>query len=878
MRALVLAIGALICISTATYPRSAHASAITGIVRDEATLAPVEGVIIAAYPDSGGSALATRSSLDGRFSIAPLPASSYMLQASRIGYERKRLGPVRLTGSDSIRVVFDLTPTVLRLNPVVVTASRRGEKALDAPASISVVTSRSIRERPALTPADYVRALPGIDVANKGMNQTSVVARGFSSAQSNALLTLTDYRAAGLPSLRYNVYNFLPIPPEDIERIEVVRGPGAALYGPNCDRGVLHILTRSPFESPGTTANVVSGEREVAQGSARHAGRLTEHIGVVLSALYFRGRDWRFVDPAESATRDARIAAGADAETLKIGRRDPLVERVGGEARAEWRIDPSTSAVFSGGINRALRNVDLTPVGAVQVRNWDTGFLQIRASRKRLFGQAYVNASDAGDSYFLRTGTPIVDRSRLWAGQLQHGASLGTKQSLTYGVDAQRTEPRTGGTIHGRNETADGVTEIGSYIHSETRLTSRIDLVTAIRADHHSRFETPVFSPRTALVFKPGENQNLRVTFNRAYGTPGSDDLFADFVAGSLSPLPYQIRVEGVPKTGYTFEQDCGGPCMHSPFTTLAAGGPGTNLALDATQEWNAVAALLKPQFAGIDTIPPPTASDVRTVLATLNSTGGFDPAASISDVPALRPTITNTIEAGYKGLIAGRARIAIDGYRSWIHDFIGHLHVITPNVFMDQATLKSYLISQNVDSTSAAAIAAAASAIPVGAVTPREALDPTDLIFAVRNFGDVALWGLDASLVAELSHKWSFGATCSWVSRDLFPGLDGGGDPALNAPARKGSVSLGYRGSERGISGTLEARFVRGFPVISGVYSGRVNSYALVDCGVAYRIRRLGAATISATANNLFDRRHQEFLGSPEIGRLILVQFRTEL
>lgn len=876
MRTLPVAV--LLCICMASYPRSVQAGALIGIARDAATLAPVEGAVIAAYPDSGGARVSVRSDPGGRFFIASLPASNYVLDASRIGYERKRLGQVRVTGSDSIQVVFDLVPTALRLNPVVVTASRRREKTLDAPASISVVTSRTIRERPALTPADYVRALPGVDVANKGMTQASVVARGFGSAQSNALLTLTDYRAAGLPSLRYNVYNFIPIPFEDIERIEVVRGPGAALYGPNCDRGVLHILTRSPFEFPATTANVVSGEREVVQGSVRHAGRLTEHIGIALSALYFRGRDWKFVDPAESATRDARIAAGADAETLKIGRRDPIIERVTGEARAEWRIDSGTSAVFAGGINRALRNVDLTPVGAVQVRNWDSGFLQVRASRERLFGQVYVNASDAGDSYFLRTGTPIVDRSRLWVGQLQHGASLGTRQSFTYGVDAQRTEPRTDGTIHGRNESADEVTEVGSYLHSETRLTPRIDLVTAIRADHHSRFEVPVFSPRTALVFKPGEKQNVRVTFNRAYGTPGSDDLFADFAAGSLSPLPYQIRVEGVPKSGYTFERGCGGPCMRSPFTTLAAGGPGTYLALDATQEWDAVAALLKTQFAGIDTIPPPTASDVGTVLATLNSTGGFDPAAGVSDVPALRPTITNTIEAGYKGLIAGRARIAIDGYRSWIHDFIGHLHVITPNVFMDRATLESYLISQNVDSASAAAIAAAASAIPVGTVTPREALDPTDLIFAVRNFGDVALWGLDASLVAELSREWSLGATYSWVSRDLFPGLDGEGGTALNAPARKGSVSLGYRATDRGISGTLEARFTGGFPVISGVYSGIVNSYVLVDCGLVYHVRRGGGATISATAENLFDRRHQEFLGSPEIGRLLLVQVRTEL
>jgi iron complex outermembrane receptor protein len=722
-----------------------------------------------------------------------------------------------------------------------------------------------------------VRTLPGVDVASKGMTQTSVVARGFSSVQSSALLTLTDYRSAGLPSLRYNIYNFIPIPTEDIEHIEVVRGPAAALYGPNCDRGVLHILTRSPFASPGTTVSVLSGEREAAQGSFRTAGLVTQKLGVVLSGLYFRARDWKFTDPVESAERDTAVVHGADPATLRVGARDPMIERAGGEARLEWRADSRTSAVLSGGINRALRNVDLTAIGAVQVRNWDTEYIQARATHDRFFGQVYVNASDAGGSYFLRTGRPIVDRSRLWAGQVQHGLSAGSKETLTYGLDAQRTEPRTGGTIDGRNESADGVTELGTYLHSRTLLSPQLELTAAIRADHHSRFQSPVFSPRAGLVYKPAESQNIRLTFNRAYRTPGSDDLFADALAGSLSPLPYVVRVEGVPTSGYTFREDCGGPCMRSPFTPIAAGGPSAYLAPEATQEWGAVANILKDTFAGIDTVRAPTSTDVRTVLATLNSRQSFDPAGPVSDLPRLRPTITNTIEAGYQGLVVGRVRIAVDGYRSWIHDFIGHLRAITPNVFLDRQTLEAYLLSRGVDANSAAAIAAVASSIPVGTITPREALDPTDIILAVRNFGDVSLWGTDATLTAEVTREWSIGATHSWVSRDVFPGSDGLGEIALDAPARKGSIWLTYRTPEVGISGTLEARFRSGFPVESGDYSGRVSGCTLIDCRLAYRVPEMGKSTISAAADNLFDVRHQEFLGSPAIGRLLLVQVRTE-
>jgi len=880
MRVFVLRGGALFILFISSIPGAARAGAVEGVVRDAGTLAPVEGVVITALADSGHAPMVVRSRGDGRFSLASLPASRYMLVLTRIGYERTRFGPIVFSaGRPTADLTLDLTPSLIRVNPVVVTASRRLEKALDAPASVSVVSARSIRERPGVTVADYVRTLPGIDVQSKGMNQDNIVARGFGSAQSSALLTMTDYRAASLPSLRYNVPNLIPVTSEDIDRIEIVRGPGAALYGPNCDRGVMHILTRSPFDGPVTSLSLVSGERELTQGTARHATRITDNLAVSLTGVYFRGRDWRFRDPVEQANRDAAIAVGADPETLKIGRRDPILERWNAEGHAEWRVDPRTMSVLSAGFNRSVRNLGLSQIGATQVRNWDLGFVQVRTSRDRFFGQVYVNQSDSHDSYFLRSGSPVIDRSRLWVGQLQNGAALGTRENLTYGVDLQRTDPRTGGTINGRNESSDGVTEAGSYLHSETKLAPRLDLVTAIRGDHHSRFESLVFSPRAALAFHASENQTVRLTFNRAYGTPGSDDLFADLIYSAIPQLPYLIHVEGVPETGFTFERGANGqPFMRSPFTPGALGGPNTYLPLDATQEWPVVKQFLRSTYPVVDSVAAPTASDVSTVLATLSSSGVFDPVTGVNDVPRLRPTITNTLEAGYKGLVGGRVRLAVDVYRSWIHDFIGHLRVITPNVFMDQPTLEAYLVSQGVDPTTATAIAAAASRIPVGTITPRETRDAADLILAVRNFGDVAVWGSDVSILAELSPEWSFGATGSWVSRDQFT-VEGGTEPLdLNAPARTGTVTLGYRAMDSGFSGALDFRVTEGYPIYSGVYSGSIASYALVDCRLTYPAPGPGRPTISLIAQNVLDARHREFLGSPEIGRLVLVQWRTEL
>lgn len=853
------------------------AATITGAVFDTTAHAPVEGVRIVAVTTERTAAVETLSSVSGRFRIGGLVPGSYFVVASRIGLERTRLGPFVLAAEESLDLEIALLPGLLRMNPVVVTASRRREKSLAAPASITVVGARAIEERPAVTPVAHLRAVAGLDVAAKGLTQATVVARGFNGAQSPALLVIEDYRYAAIPSLRYNLFHFIPAPSEDIERIEVVRGPGAAIYGPNSDRGVVHFLTRSPFETRGTSVSIVSGEREVAQGSIRHAGLLGAGWGYKITGQYFRGREWPAVDPVETSNRAAAIAAGADPETLRVGAREGENERAAGEMCLEWRPAPGATIVGAAGVNQAIRNVDVIALGAVQVKRWRSSYAQIRGSRGRLFAQAFVNTSAAGDTYLLRNGQRIVDESRLWVFQAQHGVDTGARQRWTYGVDAQWTDPRTDGTIMGRNESDDGIRELGAYLHSETNLRPTIDLVMALRVDDHSRFKDAVLSPRVAVVGHPREDQNIRVTYNRAFGTPATDDLFADLVVDSLRPLPYGVRVEGLPETGYTFRREAGVASMRSPFTPSSAGGPATYFPPDATLLWDAAVAIADPDGSyGLTAVPPPTAADVGSVLRALNTNGGFDPVLDVTDIAALRPTITNSVEVGYRRLIGGRIRIAADGYRTWIENFIGHLHVITPNVFLEQATLSTYL-SQYMSQGTADALAQAMTQIPLGTVTPEQALDPSDVILAVRNFGTVSLWGADFSLGAELSDRISLAGTFSWVSRDLFPNLDGIEDLALNAPTRKGTVSVAYRDPTRGLTGEARFRSAASFPVLSGVYAGDVESYSLFDIGVGIRLSRAPNATLAVTAENILDLRHQEFLGAPRIGRLVLARIGAQ-
>ena len=321
----------------------------------------------------------------------------------------------------------------------------------------------------------------------------------------------------------------------------------------------------------------------------------------------------------------------------------------------------------------------------------------------RLFGQFFLNRTHSGDnSYLLRSGLPIVDRSRTMAAQVQHGLDAGERQSFTWGIDWQHVEPRSEGTIYGGNEDDDVIVEAGAYLHSETRLGDRVDLVAALRADDHNRLGELNVSPRAAIVFRPAEGHNLRFTYNRAFATPGTSSLFLDIETGMLPIAPgigYRLRAFGVPSDGLTFSDRCPGGhkdfCMRSPFL------PG-RMPANAALFWDALVARFVPETLRQYVVGPgeqPGDPALATVFRRLDPEalgveGGdvFPPDPGPSDVPALVPTVFNTLEAGYKGLIRDRVRLAVDVYSADVENFVGALKVESPNVFLDGAAAGAFL------------------------------------------------------------------------------------------------------------------------------------------------------------------------------------------
>ena len=526
---------------------------------------------------------------DGRFRIS-VPAGGYRVEITFIGYRAEIRDNVAVQSDRPTVLNVILREQVILMEQSVVSASRRQEKILDAPASVSVVETADIRNNPSMNVADHVKDLPSVDFAKTGLANSSIVVRGFNSVFTGTLLMMTDNRLARVPSVRVNAPNFIPITSDDVERIEVVLGPGSALYGPNSADGVMHIITHSPLTTQGTSLHFGLGERSLRQTAIRHAGTVGDRVGYKVSARYYSGIEWDYVDPEEVRARERRqeeIAAGLNLPSLPT--RNPETNNLGLEARLDWRKSDKFTAIFSAGHNRADM-VGLTGVGASQTRDWQYNYAQLRVLYGDWFVQAFRNWTDAGGTLLLRTGDPVVDKSSLTVFQAQHVSKLGARQRFTYGLDALLTRPDTDKTVMGRNEDDDDLNEFGVYLQSETSLSGMLDLVLALRYDYHSRLADPEFSPRAALVFKPEPTQTWRLTYNRAFTTPTSNNLYLDLLAtrdpfgfsGLFSPMftsrglafdPIDLWTQGNYQDngyGFTFRREGGRPLFRSPFAPMA--------------------------------------------------------------------------------------------------------------------------------------------------------------------------------------------------------------------------------------------------------------------------------------------------------------------
>ena len=915
-------------------PVAAQNGVLSGRVIDAETGGPVAQAQIQIL--GGGESRGSTSNAQGLYQ-ADLPPGTYDLVVQNLGYVGVRFDNVGVSAGETTAYDITLTSVVLALDGIVVSASRSApEKSTEAPATTHIVSSVEIGERPTPTMADHLRSAPGVDVITTGVQGTNVVVRGFNNIFSGSLHMLTDHRLAGVPSLRVNQMHWLPTTDEDVERMEVVLGPGSALYGPNTANGIVHVLTKSPLTSQGTSVTLGGGERSVFQSSFRSAFLLGEDFGFKVSGQYLSGEEWGYEDPTEKAARVAtdsdpgsclkdRLGRGLNAANAqlacnRLGVRDLDIERFGVEMRADWRFAEDGTFVTTYGRTDAT-GLEMTGLGAGQAKNWLYEFKQARLNKGRFFAQAYHNTNDAGESYLLRDGTPLTDQSSLFVAQAQHGfAFLDDVQDFTFGVDYYATRPQSLGTIYGSYDTNDDLNEWGAYLQSKTALSSRIDFIVAGRIDSHSALPDKMLSPRAALVFRPEESQSVRLTYNRAFSTPSTLNLFLDipggFAPAPLGPLGYGTRAFGTGPNGWALQNANGSlRGMRSPFNP---GGAGQLLPASPTILWPMAVGVMAAQgaidatTAGLLLGLSPTAADIGLML--LNPTTlALTPAASsvLPDVVPLLESYTETYEVGWTGVLNDRIAISADLYHMKKDNFISPLLLQTPLITLNGQDVGAFiqgpvgtavyaqLMAAGMDHATAAATSAATvtalatgiAGIPLAVVSSDQVTSGSDLILTYRNVGDVSLWGADLSVEAFLTDEWTLMGTYSHMSEDYF-NVVGSSPIALNSPKDKGSGGVAYRNLSSGFSASGRLRFTSSFPAESAGFVGTkcitggtggifeedcVDSSAIFDLTAGYQVPNT-RATLQLSVNNVLDTDYRSFVGVPSVGRFAMIRVKYDL
>jgi iron complex outermembrane receptor protein len=270
---------------------AAQGGGVRGRVTDAASNEPLPGVSIVV----AGTTTGTSSGNGGEFTISGLKPGTYKVVFSYIGYE---LPPRTVEVNQEVVDLgtIGLTQASVMAGEVVVSASRRPEKLTEAPATISVINARQIDELPSFNVGELLARQKGVDYIRSGVLGAGINVRGFNSAFNPKNLQMNDARLSTLIATGLPLGPLTSVVKEDIERIEVVLGPSAALYGPNAHNGLVNTISKDPRRTAGTTVALGLGNQSVFSGRFRHAQVLNSKLAFKVTGEYTRGEDFAYVD------------------------------------------------------------------------------------------------------------------------------------------------------------------------------------------------------------------------------------------------------------------------------------------------------------------------------------------------------------------------------------------------------------------------------------------------------------------------------------------------------------------------------------------------------------------------------------------------------
>jgi iron complex outermembrane receptor protein len=419
--------------------------------------------------------------------------------------------------------------------------SKRPERLADAAAAVYVITHDEIARSGALTIAEALRLAPNLQVARINASTYAISARGSNNSSANKLLVLIDGRTVYTPLHSGVFWDTQDVLLEDIDRIEIISGPGGTLWGANAVNGVINIRTRSAQQTRGSFAQATAGSDERGVG-ARHGLGLGDDTSVRLYAKAMR----------HDASRNAAGAELGDAWNLnQVGFRGDGVR-----SASQWTLQGDTYQ----GRAQATGSPDRKVSGANLIARWnrdmgDGAALQV---------QAYLDHYSRSQPGLFTEDLDTFDID------LQHSVPLGSGHELVWGGGLRQQHDRTTGGALLAFVPADSRLRLGNVFVQDTMpLAERVKLTLGVKLERNSYTGLEV-QPNVRLAWKVDERRLLWSAVSRAVRTPSrlDRDLFifvnlgppyngtlnggADFVSERLTAYEIGYRAQPTASTSYS--------------------------------------------------------------------------------------------------------------------------------------------------------------------------------------------------------------------------------------------------------------------------------------------------------------------------------------
>lgn len=395
--------------------------------------------------------------------------------------------------------------------PMVVSASKHEQPLIKAPAAISVITSEDIENMDYVHLWDLFRRVPGVDVATIDGRAGSVAPRGFLERFTRRNQLLIDGRSAYSPLYGGTEWSYLPLLPENIERIEVIRGPNSTLYGSNAFTGVINIITKKPEDTKGVFLKESIGTHDYQRSMMRYGGSAGK------------------LDYRASYTYSFDRGYGSDnGKDMNDKARDHTFDW-----RSKYNFnDNSNLEFFLGDREDRGRSVAVNAVSTNSQDNVRYNFQQLKYNTK-VFGdqdiyfqlfRTEISENRHGSAIYLY---PIKDsETRQYDFEMQHafnwwkdaintvwGANTRYNTGAMYLMDGtyNNSRPVTGKSV--------GDHIYRAFFNNDWKITDKWNFIFGVMMENN-RFVETSWSPRYTVMFAPTPNRSFRFSYARAFRTP----------------------------------------------------------------------------------------------------------------------------------------------------------------------------------------------------------------------------------------------------------------------------------------------------------------------------------------------------------------------